>query len=177
MDIANFRAQLTGDGARPNLFRVTLSLPAGLTASNFNEKFSILCRAASIPASSIGSAPVAYQGREIQLAGNRVFADWSVTVLNDEDFAIRRKIEEWMGKINSHKENVRDAAFISATSYTTDALVEHLGKAGPDTVIASYKMMAMWPKELEQINLAWDQNNQIEEYGITFASDYWQSVV
>jgi len=175
MDIANFRAQLVGDGARPNLFRVTLNLPAGISSSgSFNEKFSILCRAASIPASSLGAAPVAYMGREVQLAGNRTFADWSVTVLNDEDFSIRNTIEDWMAKINSHRTNVRDESFISATSYTSNALVEHLGKSGEDNIIASYNVLALWPKELDAINLAYDQNNQIEEYGITFSMDYWE---
>jgi len=177
MDITNFRSQLVRDGARPNLFRVTMSLPAGIDGgSKFNEKFSLLCRAASIPASSIGKAPLAYMGREIQLAGNRTFADWSVTVINDEDFQLRNAIETWMSKLNSHTTNVRDENFISATSYISDALVEQLGKVGEDFVVASYNVQAIWPTELESINLSWDTNNTIEEFGVTFASDYWERV-
>lgn len=178
MDISNFRAQFKGDGARANLFRVILNLPqplltaAGVTR-NFGESFSIMCRSAAIPASMVGSAVVPYMGREIYLAGNRTFADWTVTVLNDEDYSIRKVFERWLSMINSHVENIRHPDFASSTSYTSDCIVEHLSKLGPENVIASYKMQNAFPIDVSEVQLDWATNDTIEEFNITFKYDNW----
>lgn len=178
MDISRFRSSLVGDGARPNLFRVVVNLPPALLATEnrtsevFASRFELLCRAAAVPASTVNKVPVAYQGREVYLAGNRTFADWTVTVLNDEDFSIRRTFELWMAGLNSHVTNVRRADFASATSYTADCIVEHLGKT-PDSVIARYKMEHCWPTDLSDIQLDWSNNDQIEEFTVTFSFDDW----
>lgn len=176
MDITKFRSALQRDAARPNLFRVTLNLPAGLVQADrqFNSKFSFMCRAAQIPGSTLGRLPVAYMGREIGLAGNRTFTDWTVTILNDEDFQIRRTLEEWMRGMNSHQENVRSEQFLSSTSYVATGIVDHLGKSGEDNVIASYTIINAWPMDLSPIDLGWDQNDTAEEYTATFSMDYWE---
>lgn len=181
MDITAFRSQLKGDGARPNLFRVFLSLPTGVAEAggggDFASKFTLLCRASSIPGSTMGEIPLNYMGRIVNIAGNRTFTDWTVTVLNDEDFSVRRAFENWHAKLNSMKGNVRDPNFRSATSYTTDAIVEQLGKTGEDSVIATYKISAVWPSDVATIPLAWDSNDTIEEFDVTFKFDYWESSV
>lgn len=179
MDISRFRAQLPFDGARPNLFRVIVNLPANLqglvnqSRESFGGKFSMMCRTAAIPQSMLGAVPVPYQGREIFLAGNRTFADWTVTLYNDEDYTIRRTFELWMAALNSHVGNVRRPEFASATSYTADCIVEQLGKTGEDVVIARYRMENAFPIDLAEISLDWGSNDQLEEYQVTFKFDNW----
>lgn len=182
MDISTFRAELAMDGARPNRFLVYVQLPFSenaqlqtASARNFGQYFSFMCKTAAIPESQVGRVVVPYQGREIYLAGDRTFADWTVTVMNDEDFRIRKVLEMWMAKLNYHKTNVRDSSFESATSYTADCIVEHLRKTGESIPQATYKMTAAFPTNISDIQLDWGSNDQIEEYNVTFSYDYWTS--
>lgn len=181
MNISNFRANLKRDGARPNLFRVILNLPQPLLTATgvnrtFGDQFALMCRTAAIPQSTQGKVVVPYMGREVYLAGNRTFSDWTVTILNDEDFSMRQVFERWMAMMNSHVENVRHPDFASATSYTSDAIVEHLGKEGSDKVIATYKMENSFPVDVSDIPLDWSTNDTIEEFSVTFSCDNWDTL-
>lgn len=180
MDISKFRSTLNGDGARPNLFRVTIDLPSNLaglaSGPAFGEKLSMTVRAAQIPGSTIGKIPQPYMGREIYLAGNRIFQDWNVTVVNDEDYIVRSVMENWMKAINSHVTNVRADAAAGSFDYVSQATVEHLGKT-KDSVIATYKMINCWPTDLSPIELDFGQNDTLEEFTATFSFDAWENTV
>lgn len=177
MDITKFRSEMRYDGARPNQFRVTINLPTALqqigAGNTFGNKLTMSCRAAQIPGTTIGRVPVQYMGREVYFAGNRIFTEWTVTILNDEDYVVRRVLENWMKALNSHEGNVRDPALAGSNDYVSDALVEHLGKT-EDSVIATYKMKALWPTDLSPIELDWGQNDVFEEFTATFSFDAWE---
>jgi hypothetical protein len=173
-NVAEFRANMIGDGARPNLFQVTLNFPTiaenGVAAG---QKATFMAKSAQLPGSTIGTVPVFYFGRELKFAGNRSFTDWTLQIINDEDFTIRRAIESWMNGINSHAGNVRNAGAQSPTGYTVDAEVTQYGKTG-DT-LKKYKFVGMYPLDLAPIDLDWSSNDTIEEYGVTFAYQWWET--
>lgn len=185
-NISNFRSNgLRLGGARPSLFVVTLQFPTiSEIAPNTSNRAQFLCSATSIPASSIDKVPVGYFGRKIQLAGDRVFQDWQVRVLNDEDFQIRNAMEAWHNSINSIISNRLDprVANISpqiGNSYKTTAMVTQLSKTGPgdidgDGALKTYKFDGIFPTEVDPIRLDWNSTNQIEEFDVTFAYDWWE---
>jgi hypothetical protein len=171
---SEFRSQLVGDGARPNLFAVTLTFPTiADNSSAAGQKTTFMAKAAQLPGSSIGTVPVYYFGREMKFAGNRTFTDWSLTIINDEDFLIRNSIESWMNKINSNVGNIRDDQAAGPSSYTVDASVSQYGKTG--NIIKTYNFMGMFPVDLAPIDLDWQSNDSIEEYSVTFAYQSWSS--
>lgn len=173
-NVAEFRSQLIGDGARPNLFSVTLVFPA--IASNgaaAGQKTTFMAKAAQLPGSSIGTVPVYYFGRETKFSGNRTFADWTLQIINDEDFTIRNSIESWMNSMNSHQSNLRASGASTPTSYTVDATVTQFGKTG--NTLKKYNFVGMFPIDVAPIDLDWGSNDTIEEYSVTFAYQYWES--
>lgn len=173
-NVAEFRANLVGDGARPNLFQVTLTFPAiAANGTAAGQKATFMAKAAQLPGSTIGQVPVYYFGRELKFAGNRSFADWTLQIINDEDFTIRNAIESWMNSINSHSGNVRNAAAANPSSYTVDATVTQYGKTGD--ALKTYKFVGMYPLDLAPIDLDWSSNDTIEEYGVTFAYQWWET--
>ena len=128
-NVAEFRANMVGDGARPNLFSVSLVFP--IIASNgslASSKTTFMAKASQLPGSSIGTVGVNYFGREMKFAGNRTFADWSLQIINDEDFLVRNAIESWMNAINSNVTNIRNTAAAGPSAYTVDATVDQYGK-------------------------------------------------
>jgi hypothetical protein len=62
---------LTLGGARSSLFSVQLTLPTSIGTQNVAKKFSFSCRAAELPAATIGTVEVPYFGRRIKIAGDR----------------------------------------------------------------------------------------------------------
>jgi hypothetical protein len=171
-DISQFRAQLQGDGARPNLFDISIQLPAVINPGSASQKLNFLARAAQLPGSSLGIVPLQYFGREIKLPGNRTFPDWTITVLNDEDFAVKNAMERWMNALNQHRFNRRNSIFQSATSYSVDGLVRQYSKAG--NIIKTYKFIGMFPNDIAPIDLDWSANDTIEEFTVTFQYQWWE---
>jgi len=176
-NVTEFIGNLTGDGARPNLFAVTLIFPQlpGITDSSAaSQKVTFMAKATQLPGSTIGTVTQNYFGRQLKFAGNRTFADWSLTIINDEDFFVRAALEEWMNAINSHVGNVRTVGAVSATQYQVDAKVDQYSKDG-QSVLKSYSIIGMFPVDLAPIDLDWGNNDTIEEFGATFAYQFWES--
>lgn len=172
-NVGEFRAQMQGDGARPNLFEVQLTFPTFVNPGNANKKITFMCKTASLPGSTIGHVPVFYFGRETKLAGNRTFPEWTLSIINDEDFSVRNAFEKWLNGINRHVSNVRDAWAGNSLGYTTNGIVTQFGKTG-DT-LKTYTFQGIFPVDVSQIDVDWGSNDTIEEFSVTLAYQYFTS--
>ena len=171
-NISAFKSNgLVYGGTRPSLFNVFMSVPAGIGIDNVSvDKFRFVCRAAEIPDSTISSIEIPYFGRKIKVAGERQFTDWSVTVMNDEDFAVRSLFESWSNALNRLVSNVRDPS-LSAEQYKQDLEVIQYGKDGSE--LRSYILVGAFPTQIGAIALDWDSANQVETFTVNFSYDYW----
>lgn len=175
--VQDFRSALVEDGARPNLFQCSLIFPLFArqpNATGAQEKVTFMARAAQLPGSTVNQIVQPYFGREVKFAGNRTFQDWTITIINDEDFVIRNAFENWLNGLNSHVRNVRTAAFMTALDgYQRDAAITQYGKDGD--IIKFYKFVGMFPIDLSPIEVDWASNDTIEEFSVTFAYQWWES--
>ena len=173
-NVQSFRSQMVLDGARPNLFECRLTFPLIGDAAGVAEKYTFMARAAQLPGSTVNQVPVNYFGRELKFAGNRTFPEWTVTVINDEDFMVRKAFERWMSGMNSHVGNRRIESFAKGDGgYQQDGSVNQFGKTGG--IIKAYRFVGMFPIDLSPIDLDWGANDTIEEYSVTFAYQWWES--
>jgi hypothetical protein len=183
--ISDFKSQLTGGGARPNLFEVELStfpeavatsLTGGLSPETWDSsKFAYMCKAAALPASNVAPIDVPFRGRIFKVAGDRTFDTWTVTVINDEDFKLRNSFEAWMEGI-SKLDNALGATDPGA--YMTDATVYQLGRGstlnstnstGEDhSILKVYKFKDIFPTNISQIDLSYDTSDTLEEFTVEF---------
>ena len=175
-NISAFKSNgLVYGGARPSLFNVFMSVPAGLGLDNVSvDKFRFVCKTAELPESVVSSIDVPYFGRKIKVAGDRSFADWSVSVINDEDFSVRAMFEAWSNALNRLVSNVRDPA-ISAEQYKVDLDIVQYGKDG--STLRSYQLIGAFPTQISGISLSWESASAIEEFTVNFAYDYWVPLV
>jgi hypothetical protein len=157
-------------GARSNLFRVTLS---GLT-TDLNEDFTYLCKAAQLPGSTMGVIEVPFAaGRRFKAAGDRTFADWTTTVINDSNHRIREALENLQKEYgttdyNSTRAKTRTGG--DATEFST-ILVEQLNQAGE--VVYGYTLVNCWPSDISTIDLSYDSTDTLEEFTVTWSYDYF----
>ncbi len=184
--IADFKSKLKGGGARPNLFEVVftnanvkaISGNASKTDDFNAEEFSFLCKAASLPASNIAAIDVPFRGRIFKVAGDRTIDTWTVTIINDEDFLIRKGFEDWMQLI-AHLDGNDGAT--KPDAYMHSAIVNQLGRGdtassensekGKTTqvVLKKYKFIDIFPTNISAIDLSYDSGDTIEEYTVEFA--------
>lgn len=166
--ITEFKANgLILGGARPTNFQVDIFVPF---SSPNASRVKFLCRAASIPPAPLDAVPVPYFGRRIKVAGDRDFPDWTVTIMNDEDYAIRVMLENWSNKMNALISNKMDPAMFP-TAYKSTATVTQFDRVG--TTRRVYQFQGIFPTLVDQIPLDWDQTNTIEQFDVTFAYDLW----
>jgi hypothetical protein len=173
-NVNEFRSQMTGDGARPNLFEISMPFPAFAQPGNAQQKLTFMCKSAQLPGATIGVVPVQYFGRELKFAGNRTFADWTITVINDEDFSVRNAFERWMNGINSHNLNVRNPVALAPLGYNVDGNVTQFGKTG--NILKKYKFVGLFPTDITPIDVDWGSNDTIEEFSVTLTYQWWESV-
>ena len=194
--ITNFKSALRGGGARPNLFEVSMNWPSGdnmgVWGNSVEEEFQFLCKAAALPSSNITPIEIPFRGRTLKVAGDRTFDVWTITVINDENFRIRTKFEEWMNGISKLTDG---SGATSPSSYMASAVVNQLGRGanqnrhatGPSASsstdgsagiadikpLRTYYFSDIFPTEVSEIALSYDNTDTIEEFTVTFQVQYW----
>lgn len=158
-NVETFRNRLANGGSRPNQFKVDLGSRVGSELSSF------LVTSASLPGQTIGTASVFYRGREVKLAGDKVFAAWSTTIINDSELRIRALIEAWMQRIENNETKVTDLSQ-NLSGYASDITVYQLDKNGNE--IRSYTLVGAWPTDISEIGLDFGSNDVISSFSCTW---------
>ena len=171
--------QRVGQGVKPNMFMVDVNFPSVLSKSADDlETTNIMCKSAALPGSNLGVIEVPFRGRTVKIAGDRTFDTWTVTFFNDKDFKLRAFFEEWANKINSHEANTSEL-FVpnSSTGYTADLKVKQLEKDDTTTgsILRTYTLFYCFPTNVSQIDLAYDSNDQIEEFTVEWQYSYFKA--
>lgn len=172
--ISQFKSALIGGGARPNLFEVELTtLPAGIAWDADNFRY--MCKAAALPAQNIASIDVPFRGRTFKVAGDRTIDVWTVTIINDEGFRLRRAFEEWSEQIAKLDTNI---GATDPSAYMVNARVFQLGRGSvassqnnsgeSNAVLAEYEFVDIFPTNVSQIDVSYDSSDTIEEFTVEF---------
>ena len=185
--LSQFKSKLIGGGSRPNLFEVSIpTFPSAISEAwaagddSENGIFKFLCKASILPASNLGSVEVPFRGRILKVAGDRTFDDWTVTIINDEDFKLRTAFERWSNVMSQ----LDDATGVTnPTSYMTDAFIQQLGRGpevgaasnngGNSSILRSYKFFDVFPVTVGEIALSYDTTDALEEFDVTFRYQYF----
>lgn len=172
--ISQFKSSLLGGGARPDKFQVSLQFPVWVTAgTNVAQQASFLCKAAELPASTLGNIAVNYMGQPINFAGERTYAPWAVTIYNDASFNIRQALEFWQSGIVQYGDTSGSHGS-SPDDYQTQMAVNQLDRAG--NPIMGYIFTNAYPGDIQAITLDFDTVNSIESFVCSFIYDYFTPV-
>jgi hypothetical protein len=170
-NIADFKAQMIGGGARPNQFRVELTFPSFVTLGVVaGQRAQFLCKAAQLPGSTIENIPVLYRGRPINFAGERTFQPWTISIYNDTTFGIRNSLEQWQSGIQNY--NSTDGR-VNPTDYQVDLNVHQLDRNGAS--IKTYTFHDAYPTSISAIGLDFEQQNAIEQFDVEFTYNFFTS--
>jgi len=163
MDIATFKAAFDG-GTRPNRF--TITLPRGMT----DDKKKIMVKAASIPAETIGILQVPFRGRVAKLPGDRAYAEWTCTILDDTTHNLRESMVSWHREFNDHETNRVGKDILGGSAGLEEITVTQLDMQGEEHT--SVTLQQVWPVDVGAIDLSYDKADTLVEFAVTFAYDY-----
>ena len=169
--ISDFKSTLTGGGGRANLFEVVLTFPDIVQpATDVLDKSRFLVKGARLPASNIAQIEVPFRGRALKIAGDRTFDSWTVTVINDTDFAIRSAFENWMNAINRLSDNT---GLVNPADYQADCYVYQLDRDGQ--ALRSYRFFDTFPTQVGPIELSYDAQG-IQEFTVELQVQYLEVI-
>lgn len=149
----------SGDFARPNLFEVEIPY--------LGQNFKLMCKAATVPAATVEKIAVGYQNRKINIAGDRVYDDWTITVFNDDAHKIRDAIVAWNAMTHGTGSAITGA---TPAQYKKQAIVRQLNRNTEST--SEKTLYGIFPTNVGEVTLDWEQNNEVETFEVTFAIDW-----
>ena len=164
--ISKFKGALTKGGARPSLFDVTVSAPSDVTGV-FTD-MTTTCSVSAIPPLTVTPIERQYFGRTVKIPGDIVFGDLSTTIINTEDFSIRKPLESWMNLINNTGTNYGQSDNASGFGSVT---LKQYDKEGNS--LLSWTFHDCWPQTVAEIALSYDTASDIETFDVTWAYNYY----
>ena len=181
--ISKFRTALKS-GSRPNLFKVMVTKPAG-APGNFTS-YEFLVRSAALPSATIGTIELPMNGgRRFKLGGDRVFSEWTSTVLNDEHYTLRSSLEAWqnamvftnfeIGSGLGNRSSTGGGASTTPTGLYGTVLIYQLAEDGSSVTNGSYKLVNCWPSDISAIDLSYDTTDAVEDFTVTWTYDYYEN--
>jgi len=172
MSISNFKQQLAGGGARPNQFEILFAWPSVVTSVPTPDA-RLLVSGAAIPASTVNPVITQYRGREVKMAGERIFDPFTITIVNDTKQSLRTAMEEWMEKINNKATN---AGEVQPSEYYGEITVNHLDRNGSTITKGTYVLEDAFPINMSEVALQYAQNDIIEEFTVTFQYQTYENI-
>ena len=181
--IDQFKAALQGGGARPNLFEVEIpdpNLPDGFLrdGQSWNSGlFKFTCKAAAMPASNIAAIEVPVRGKTLKIPGDRTFDPWTVTIINTENFELRKYFEQWMNGIADQNEG--KSVSTTPTDYQKKAYVRQFARdvAEDGKAVKAYTFEGIYPSNISAIDMSYDSSDSIEEFTVEFQVQYWLPII
>ena len=171
--------QTIGQGVKPNMFLINIAFPEQIKLESEDQKLTnILCKSAALPGSNLGVIEVPFRGRTVKIAGDRTFDTWTTTFFNDKDFKLRSFFEQWANSINTHEGNTAPLFTPNnSDGYMADLGVKQLEKDASEegAFLREYTLKYCFPTNVSPIDLAYDSNDQIEEFTVEWQYSYFQA--
>jgi len=163
-NVERFKSALTNGGLRPNQFAVQLSFPTYVgDAATAVQKSPFLVNIAELPGQIINPAIVLYRGREVKFAGDRIYAPWTITVLNDSQMSVRNAMEQWMNGMEDLQTKI---GRLNPAEYQRNVDIFQLDRNG--NVLKSYTLLDAFPVDISPVALDFGANDQISTFTVTW---------
>jgi len=177
MNVGEFKSNFDG-GSRSNRFLIQ-----GDIGGN-GDVNSIVVKAGSVPAVTLGILRVPFRGRVVKIPGDRTYEEWTFTVMDGftpgsgkPATEMHSKFLSWNAEFNEHEANVPGPNFgkgevvdLNSATLFTDWSVVMLGLDGSEG--RKINLHKCWPVVVSEIALSYDNADTISEYTVTMAYDY-----
>jgi len=171
-------------GTRPNRFKISGSFPTAVTTQNISNqpasdttaRFDVYCKATSLPGSSIGVIPVAWQGRIVKFSGERTYADWSIQIYDSSTPGqiLKQTFEKWINLMNHRESHILDYSLTSDWVVYHGDVVNSVSSDADSGHTQSHVLRHCFPIDISPIDMSYDMTDTFAEFTVTMAYDFWE---
>jgi len=130
---------------------------------------SIYAKEVSIPGQSLNVTPIIIQGSTRNIPMTMDFDPVSITFVCDAKLKPRRAVQQWMDEMIFDKENLT-IAFLD--DFKCNIYIEPLTRKNEK--IFKIELQDAWPKEMSEVQMGYDNENQVFEFTTSFEYYYWK---
>lgn len=164
-------------GLRPNRFLVNGEFPSGIGTDT--DQFTFHVRAASIPSSDLSQIGVPFRGREYKIPGNRSYATWQMTIIDDIQYPLWTRFHQWANKINSHTLNTPATTSTTSspqnynfTNFMKNWSIEQLDLNG--NCVRKISLSNCWPSVIGEISFLMEENESFCTFTVDLEYQYYK---
>jgi hypothetical protein len=113
-------------------------------------------------------------GRRYKLAGDRTYAEWTVTILNDSAGNARKVMEDYQKLfVNTDMElaSLGNRVTTARSTVTVEQLTEDA-----TTIGRKYELVNCFPTDISAMDLSYDTTDTLQEFTVTWVYDYFKAV-
>lgn len=171
-------------GNKANRFEIHGAIGAASGTTDANSQFTankFHVRSASLPASTFGAIPVNFRGRTVLYPGERVYAPWTITVLDDNKSnnatSLYTQFHDWSNTINDHDINVmtiEDGTQLGDAFHTANWTIYQLSVNSEDITKPIRKTILhhCWPVRVGEIQFDMSKDNQLAAFEVEVRFSY-----
>ena len=167
-NLNTFVQKLSGGGARANQFEISIT---AAPVSVGGDLFTFLCRSGQVPGMTVGEVAVPFRGRNVYVAGDRTYDAWTVTVFSDAAWTLRGGLEQWSNMLQDM--GAESTGTTNPSAYYGQATVTQMDRN--ESPINAYTLYQVWPQTVDPVDLAYDTNDAVEEFGVTWRFNWMTS--
>lgn len=161
-------------GLRPNRFTMFFTPTTALATTLAKLQASatthpgFFIRAASLPAVTTTPIELPYRGRNYKIPGQRTFATWPITILDDTN-NLWEVFMNWANLIQSNTDNTT-LATTNWDDLMCDATVQQLNFNGE--VEKEVTLFKSWPSEIGEVRLSQDDPESLSSFNVNLEYQY-----
>lgn len=171
--ITNFKTNFKG-GSRANRFRVTPGWPVEVNGYPSDTGAQITLISSSLPSTQVNTIAVPYRGRNLYLAGDRIYSTWAVGIYDDPNNGnnLWRAFHHWAELMDGHKTHTvsTNNNNFNFSNLQTTWKVELLNLNDND-VLKTIQLYDCWPSVVGEINLNMAETGFVG-FSVTLTFDY-----
>ena len=151
-----------GMGSRKNKYLLEMPISNG-------RQFNLLCQSAELPARTITTTPIWFNGRKYNTRAETDYGDtWEVTVLDDSNMSIRKELDNWLESVDNTNGN-------SEHFYQQEVTIWQLSSTGEK--IYGYTLQNAFPSGVSEVTFGDSDENSLTEFNITFTFSEFVPIV
>ena len=171
--LSTFQSALASGGARPSLFKMTISgQPTGVSSADV-ANIEYFCNVSALPPLTITPIERQYFGRTVKIPGDMTFGDLSTTIIQTEGGHERAELETWMQEINHTGTNIMNTKHVTSNGFAGTVKLNQYGKEGDGKILQTIEFVDCWPSAIAEIALSYDTASDIEEFDVTWTYNYY----
>lgn len=185
-NISEFNGKLSRYGlARDNLFFVTITPPSGGLLGMPTSDLSFFCRAVQLPGLNITTTDINTQGFGIQ--EKRPVAlpleNLNAIFMIDSNFGVKRFFQSWIQTVVNYDNSEGYTKSVKGmTPYQINYKENYTGvmevfvySFNSESIKFKYKFKNIFPVNIGNIDVAWENNDSIMTMAVSFAYDVYQT--